>query len=152
MDPVIVVKEGRISRKFTCPFCGYVHVFSPKGKSSFKKRVIGFTCPGCGKKPTEADFNRKKGRGPKPKEERRKRVKKEVVKEIPAFVVHPYVEQFEWKTIDPLPPGEHRNRRYGTNGVRAKRWKPKPPQPTERTLEEALVEGFLSNPKRKHKK
>ena len=146
MAPVIVVKEGRITRKFICPFCGYAHVFSPKGKSAFKKRVIGFTCPGCGKKPTEADFKKKKGRGPKPKDERRKRVKKEAVKEIPKAVVHPYIEQFEWRPGGTPPPGGHRS-----YGVRARR-QPKSPQPTTRTIEEALVEAFLTKPKRRHKK
>jgi len=143
---VIVVKEGRITRKFTCPFCGYVHVFSPKGKSSFKKRVIGFTCPGCGKKPTEADFNKKKGRGPKPKEERRKRVKKDVLKEIPKTIVHPYVEQFEWRTSGTPPPGGYRS--YGGRV----RGQPKPLQPTTRTFEEVVVDAFLTKPKHRRKK
>ncbi len=146
MAPVILVKEGRITRKFICPFCDYVHVFSPKGKSAFKKRVIGFTCPGCGKKPKDSDFNKKKGRGPKPKDERRKRVKKEGVKEIPKAVVQPYVEQFEWRPSGTPPPGGYRS-----YGVRARR-QPKSPQPTTRTIEEALVESFLSKPKLRHKK
>jgi len=123
-----------------------VHVFSPKAKSRKKKRVIGFTCPGCGKKPTEADFNKKKGRGPKPKEERRKRVKKEVLKEIPKTIVHPYIEQFEWRPSGTPPPGGHRS-----YGVRARR-QPKPPQPTTRTLEEVIVEAFLTKPKHRRKK
>ncbi|GAH76007.1 unnamed protein product, partial [marine sediment metagenome] len=75
--------------------------------------------------------------------ERRKRVKKEVVKEKPKAVVpQPYVEQFEWRTSGPPAPGEPR--------IRAG-WRPKPRQPTERTLEEVVVEGFLSDPKRRRK-
>lgn len=125
-------------RKFVCPFCGFVHNFSPKDTSKFQKRVIGFVCPGCGRKPTEADLAKKRGAGPKPKAERRKRVKKEVVKDTSPVVVHPYVEQFEWRTGGPLPPGE--TRRYGSNAE----WQPKPLQPTTRTLEEALVEDHLA--------
>ena len=72
-------------------------------------------------------------------------MKKEVVKEIPKAVVpQPYVEQFEWKTRDPPALGEPR--RYI---VRAGR-RPKPSQITERTLEEAVVEAFLSDPKHRH--
>ncbi len=87
-----------------------------------------------------------KGLGPKPKGQRRKRVKKEVVKEIPKAIVHPYVEQFEWRPSGSPPPGERRS-----HGVRAD-WKPKPLQPTTRTLEDAVVEAFLSSPKRGQKK
>jgi len=134
-------------RKFECPFCNYVKNFYGKEAKKFRKRVAGFTCPRCGKKVTEDDIKRKKGRGPKPKGERRKRVKKEVVKERPkALVPQPYVEQLAWRTGSPPPPGEHR--RYT---VRAG-WRPKPSQPTERTLEEAVVEAFLSDPKRKREK
>jgi len=133
-------------RKFTCPFCGYVKNFFGKEAKRYRKRVAGFTCPGCGKKPTEADYKKKKGRGPKPKEERRKRVKKDVVKEIPKAVVQPYVEQFEWRPSGTPPPGGHRS-----YGVRARR-QPKSPQPTTRTLEEAVVEAFLTKPKNRRKK
>jgi len=133
-------------RKFECPFCNYVKNFYGKEAKKFRKRVAGFTCPKCGKKITHDDIKRKKGKGPKPKGERRKRVKKEVVKEIPkALVPQPYVEQLAWRIGSPPPPGEHR--RYT---IRAG-WRPKPPQP-ERTLEEVVVEAFLSDPKRKREK
>ena len=133
-------------RKLTCPFCGWVHVFSPKNKSKFKKRVVGFTCPNCNKKITDKEIIRKRGSGPKPPGERRNRVKKmEVVKETSPVVVQPYVEQFEWKTREPSPPGEPR--RYGGRaGWRPKIPRHKPPQPTDRTLEEVIVEAFLSKP------
>ena len=144
MDPVIFVKEGRITRKFKCPFCGYVKNFFGKEAKRYRKRVAGFTCPGCGKKPTEADYNKKKGRGPKPKEERRKRVKKDVVKEIPKAIVQPFVEQFEWRTSEPASPRGHQNRRYGTNGRRE--WRPKLPQPTDRTLGEAVMSSLNIRP------
>ena len=114
-------------RKFECPFCNYVRNFYGREAKRSRKRVAGFTCPKCGKKVTDDDIKRKKGRGPKPKGERRKRVKKEVVKEIPKAVVRqPYVEQLDWKTREP-------------------------PPPTERTLEEVIVEAFLSNPKRRRR-
>ena len=145
MAPVIVVKGELIIRRFECPFCGYVHVFSPKGKSSHKKRIIGFTCPSCGKKPTEDDFNKKKGKGPKPKEVRRKRgIKKEIIKEEPKAVnPQPHIEQYEWKTREPLPPGEYRNRRYGTG---RKGWGPKPLQPMDRSFGEAVMSSLNIRP------
>jgi len=134
-------------RKFECPFCNYVKNFYGKEAKKFRKRVAGFTCPRCGKKVTDKDIERIKGKGPKPKGERRKRIKKEVVKEMPkALVPQPYIEQFDWKTRDPPAPGEPRS-----YAVRAG-WHPRPPQPTERTLEEAVVEAFLSNPKHKRRK
>ncbi len=133
----------QIIRRFECTKCTYIHVFAPKGSSRYKKRVVGFTCPRCGHRPTEAELAKKKGRGPKPKGERRNRSKK-VIKEKPkALVPQPYVEHFEWRTSGPPAPGEPRGRAG---------WRPKPRQPTERTLEEAVVEGFLSDPKRRRKK
>lgn len=132
-------------RRFECPFCNCVKNFYGTEAKKFRKRVAGFTCPSCGKKVTSDDVKRKKGRGSKPKGERRKRVKKEIVKESPkAIVPQPYVEQLVWRTSGPPAPGE-------TYGGRAG-WRPKPSQPTERTLEEAVVEGFLSDPKRKRTK
>jgi len=144
VTPVIVVKGESIIRRFECPFCGWVHIFSPKGESRFKKRVVGFTCPGCGKKPTEDDFNKVKGGGSKPKEERRKRVKKEVVKETPTIETsQPYIEEIQWKTSEPPPPGGHQNRGYGTGRVG---WNPKPPQPMNRTFGEAVLSGMNIRP------
>ena len=138
--------EVQIIRRFECTKCDYVHVFSPKDKSKFPKKVQGFTCPHCGHRPTEAERAKIKGRGPKPKGERRKRVKKEPVMGTTPIVVHPYVDQFDWHTSGPPPPGGPR-----MNAVRAG-WQPKPPQPTTRTLEDAVVEAFLSSPKRGQKK
>ena len=133
-------------RKFTCTNCGYTHIFSPKDKNKFPKRVRGFTCPRCGYRPTEDYLAKKRGSGPKPPGERRNRVKnREVVKETSPVVVQPYVEQFEWKTREPSPPGEPR-RHGGRTGWRPKIPRRKPPQPTDRTLEEVIVEAFLSNP------
>ena len=132
-------------RRFECPFCNYAKNFYGTEAKKFRKRVAGFTCPSCGKKVTDNDIKRKKGRGPKPKGERRKRVKKEIVKEAPkAIVPQPYVEQLVWRTSGPPAPGEP----YGGRA----RWRPKPPQQTDRTLEEILVEAHLSNPKRKRTK
>lgn len=124
-------------RRFTCPFCGYIHVFAPKGSSRYKKKVVGFSCPRCHKKPTEDDL--KKGRRTaKPKGERRKRVKKKV-EETPSIVApQPEYEEIKWKTRESPPLGGHRNRGYGT---RRAGWKPKPPQPVDRTLVEADLVG-----------
>lgn len=134
-------------RKLKCPFCNHVHVFSPKNKSKFKKRVVGFTCPNCNKKITDKDILKKRGRGPKPPGERRNRRKKrEVVKETFPVVVQPYVEPFEWKTREHPPPGEPRR-----HGGRAG-WRPKPPQPTDRTIEEVVIEAFLSKPTKREKR
>ncbi len=138
-------KEGQIIRRFHCPFCGYTKNFYGKEAKKFKKRVVGFTCPACKKKITDADINRTKGKGPKPKAQRRKRVKKKVIKDTPKAIVHPPVEQFDWRTSSPPPPGDRQRR--GRAG-----WQPKQPQPTTRTLEDAVVEAFLSSPKRGQKK
>ena len=126
-------------RKFECPHCGFIKVLANRELRKFRKRLSGFTCTNCGKKVSPFDLAKKRGKGPKPPGERRKRVKEEVVKEIPKAVVpQPYVEQFDWKTRGSPPPGEHR--RYA---VRAG-WHPKPLQATDRTLEEVVVEAFLS--------
>ena len=131
-------------RKFECPFCDYVKIFYGKEAKKFRKRVSGFTCPRCGKKITDDDIKRKKGKGPKPKGERRKRVKKEVVKEIPkAIVPQPYAEQFEWKTRTPshTNPWERRNPNSGirnrSNYLRQR--VEKPLQPVDRSLGEAAM-------------
>lgn len=121
------------TRRFRCPFCSYTKNFYGTEAKRFRKRVSGFTCPSCGKKVTDDDIKRKRGGGPKPPGKRRKRVKKEVVKKTSKFVVHPNVEQFAWRTGGPPPPGEPRGYR-GRAG-----WQPKPRQPTERTLEEAIL-------------
>ncbi len=139
-------KEEIKTRKFQCTKCNYIHIFQPKGSQKFPKRVKGFFCPRCGHRPTEAEIARIKGRGPKPKGERRMRVNNEVIKNTPKSIVHPYVEQFEWRTNSPLPPGEPQ--RYGGRAE----WQPKSHQPTTRTLEDAVVEAFLSSPKRGQKK
>lgn len=121
-------------RKFQCPFCGFTKNFYGKEARRYKKRVIGLTCPNCQKKVTEDDIKRKKGKGPKPKEERRKRVKKEFVEETPIIVAPQHdIDQIEWRTGGLPPPGE--NRSYP---VRAG-WQPKPRQPTDRTLGEAVM-------------
>ncbi len=133
-------------RTFRCPFCNFTKNFHGTEAKKFRKRVAGFTCPRCGKKVTDKDIERKRGLGPKPKGQRRKRVKKEVVKERPKAIVQPYVEQFEWRPSGTPPPGAPR--RYAARAE----WQPKPPQPTTRTLEDAVVEAFLSSPKRGQKK
>lgn len=132
------------TRKFTCPFCNFTKNFYGKEAKKYRKRVAGFTCPKCKRKVTDDDIRRKRGRGPKPKDQRRKRVKKEVVEETPIIVApQPVVEQFVWRAGGLPPPGNPR--RYP---VRAG-WSPKPQQPTDRTLEEVLVEAHLSKPKRR---
>lgn len=137
-----IIKEGSIIRRFKCPFCGWVHTFSPKAKSRHKKRVTGFVCPNCHRKPTEDDLNKKRGRGPKPKEKRRNRSKKEkVIEKNPIIVAsQPYVKQLEWRTSGQSPPGE--TRRYGGGTG----WQPKPPQPMERSLGEAAMVSLGINP------
>lgn len=126
-------------RKFTCPFCGYEHIFPPKGKSKYRKRVSGFTCPRCQKKVTDDDISRAKGRRvAKPKSERRKRGRKEV-KETPTIVVSHPEEQPEtrWKTREDRP---RERRKYAVKPG----WQPKPPrqlkplQPVDQTLGESL--------------
>jgi len=135
---------GTITRKFICPFCGFTKNFYGKEARRYKKKVIGLTCPGCGKKVTADDIKRKKGKGPKPKEERRKRVKKEVVKENPK--VEPLqsgYEPIEWRTRTPSHtnpwesqhPGARSNRRGDYTGWQQRR----PLQPTDRTLGEAVM-------------
>lgn len=137
-------KEGINTRKFTCPYCGFIRVLSGRELRKFRKRLSGFTCGKCGEKVSPYELSKKRGKGPKPPGERRKRVKKEVVKEKPKAVVpQPYVEQFEWRNSGPPPPGEP--------WIRAG-WRPKPRQPTGRTLEEAIVEAFLSKPKKRRRK
>ena len=121
-------------RRFVCPFCSFVHTFSPKEAQKYPKKPVGFTCPRCHKKPTKADLAKTKGQGPKPKGERRKRVKKAVVKDTTPAIVQPYVEPLEWRS-GPAPPGERQ--RYA---VRPE-WQPKP---TTRTIEEVIVEEHLS--------
>jgi len=115
------------TRRFQCPFCDYVKNFYGKEAKKFRKRVAGFTCPKCGKKVTEDDIARKKGKGPRPPEERRKRVRKEVVKETFKAIVQPYVEQFKWRTSEPPPPGE---------GGRSK-----PTQPIDMSFAETVLSG-----------
>jgi len=122
-------------KKLECPHCGFIKVLANRELRKFRKRLSGFTCTNCHKKVSPSDLAKKRGKGPKPPGERRKRVKKEVVKEIPKAVApQPYVKQLEWRTREVPPAG----------------WRPKPPQPTERTLEEVIVEAFLSNPKQRH--
>jgi len=131
-------------RKFECPFCNYVKIFYGKEAKKFRKRVAGFTCPKCGKKITDDDIRRKKGKGPKPKGERRKRVKKEVVPDAPR--IEPSQSNFkpiEWKTQTPshTNPWERRNPNSGIRnrsnylGQRVE----KSLQPVDRSLEEVLV-------------
>ncbi len=101
-------------KKLKCPHCGFPKVLGGRELRTFRKRLSGFTCTKCGEKVSAHDLAKKRGSGPKPKEERRKRIKKEVVKEKPKPIVpQPYVERPEWR--------------------------PKPLQPTERTLEEAVI-------------
>lgn len=124
-------------RKFTCPFCGYEHVFSPKGKSKHRKRVSGFTCPRCQKKATDDEIRKSKGKGPKPPGERRKR-KKKADSRPPDIVpiIIPVSQQFEtnnieWRQKDQQhrPPSEAIH-----PSARPRR---RQPQPMERTLGEA---------------
>ncbi len=135
-------------RKFECPHCAYVHIFAPTGKSKHKKRFSGYTCPNCHKKVTDQDILRRKGEGPKPKGERRKRVKREE----PVWAVplrggegppRPIYEQIEWKTRDPLPPGQSHNpghRNYRGWSLRRSL------QPTDRTLGEASMSSLGIRP------
>ena len=125
-------------RKFRCPFCKYEHTFSPKDKTRFKKRVVGFTCPSCGKKASDKDFRKTKGKGPKPPGERRKRKKR--VDKIPQPLTSPIKPRLpitdnndiEWrqKGQQYRPPSE-------TGHPSANRyWQP---HPTTRTLGDAAL-------------
>lgn len=124
-------------RKFRCPFCEFEHTFSPKGKSKYKKRVVGFTCPKCGKKATEKDLRKVKGKGPKPPGERRKR-KKSVDKQphiVPVINPTPRIAEpdyTEWRRKDQnyRPPFER------VSPAANRHWKP---QPTDRTLGSAVL-------------
>ncbi len=129
------------TRKFVCPFCTFTKNFYGNEAKKFRKRVAGFTCPNCQRKVTDKDIRRIKGRGPKPKGERRKRVKKEPVVDTTPFVVHPNVDQFDWRTSGPPPPGERQ--RLGRAG-----WLSRAPQPTTRTLEEVVVVAHQDDLKR----
>lgn len=117
MNAVSVLREGLVIRKFECKNCGFIKIFYGNEGRKKQKQVKGFTCPRCGKKQTEEDTKKIKGKGPKPKAERRKRVKKEVVKE-------------KHKTIVPQPHFERSE------------WRHKQPQPTERTFEEAVISSL----------
>ncbi len=124
-------------RKFRCPFCEYEHTFAPKGKSKYKKRVVGFTCPKCGKKATEKDLRKAKGKGPKPPGERRKR-KKRVDKQphiVPVINPTPRIAEpdyTEWRRKDQnyRPPFER------ASPAANRYWKP---HPTDRTLGSAIL-------------
>lgn len=101
-------------KKLKCPHCGFIKVLGGRELRKWRKRLPGFTCAKCGEKVSSHDLVKKRGKGPKPPGERKKRVKKEVVKERPKPIVpQPHVERPEWR--------------------------PKPPQPMERTLEEAVI-------------
>ena len=124
-------------RKFRCPFCEYEHTFPPKGKSRYKKRVVGFTCPKCGKKPTEKDLRKTKGKGPKPPGERRKRKKKGDKQPYIVPVINPTpqiveTDIIEWKRKghDYKPPFER------VSPTANRYWKP---HPTDRTLGSAVL-------------
>ncbi len=126
-------------RKFRCPFCEFEHTFSPGGKNKHrKKRVVGFTCPRCGKKATEKDLRKSKGKGPKPKGQRRNR-KKKSEKKPPRIL----------PAIDPLAPkldnkiitfrrriDEHRHPTEVQHPSANQYWQPRP---TSRTLGDAAL-------------
>lgn len=132
-------------RKFECPNCGYVHIMTPKGGSQYKKKVTGFTCPSCGYKVTPKDVRRKRGSGPKPPSERRNRTKQNDEPKEPVIVVSNDSKSWldndiiEFKTRDQeydpsagLPLSRMiENRSYQPHN--------KPPRPTDRSLEEALM-------------
>lgn len=124
-------------RKFTCPFCGYEHIFPPKGKSRYKKKVLGFTCPRCGKKATDKDTRKSKGKGPKPPGERRRRRRK--VEERPPDIVPIIITEsrkietndIKWRQKDQ----NHRPPSYSSHpSARPQR---RQNQPTDRSLGEA---------------
>lgn len=126
-------------RKFTCPFCSHEHIFSPKGKSKYKKKVSGFSCPRCGKKVTEVDTKRSKGKGPKPSSERRRRRKKvEIQQPIIVPIITPESQQFETNDIK----WRQRTRQYRPPSEAihpSARPRRRQPYPTDRTLGEAAL-------------
>ncbi len=124
-------------RKFRCPFCDFKHTFVPNGKSKYKKRVVGFTCPQCGKKATEKDLRKAKGKGPKPPGQRRNRKKKldaqphivSVINPTPRIAEPDYTE---WRRKDQnyRPPFER------VSPAANRYWKP---HPTDRALGSAVL-------------
>jgi len=127
-------------KKLECPYCGFIKVSAGRALRKYRKKLSGFTCTNCGEKVSGDVLTRKKGRGPKPKGERRKRSKKEEVKETPIIVApQPHIERIEWKTRDSLPLGQSRNpdRRDYTSWQ--SRGGGKPLQPMNRSMGEATM-------------
>jgi len=96
-------------------------------------------------------MRKKRGRGPKPKDQRRKRNKKEVIPETPK--VQPpkvHIEQIEWKTRTPshTKPGERRNpnsRIWNRDNYLGQRIE-KPLQPMDRSIEEVVIGSLNLRP------
>ncbi len=104
-------------KKLECPHCGFIKILGGRELRTFRKRLAGFTCAKCGKKVSSHDLSKKRAGGVKPPGERKKRVRKKVVKEKPeAMIPQPYVNR---------PMQRHRL-----------------PQPTDRTLEEAVASSL----------
>jgi len=96
-------------------------------------------------------MRKKKGRGSKPKDQRRKRIKKEVVPETPK--VQPlkhHIEQIEWKTRTPshATPWERRypNSRVRNRGNYLGQRIEKPLQPMDRSIEEVVIGSLNLKP------
>jgi len=125
-------------RKFRCPFCDFEHTFSPKGKSKYKKRIVGFTCPRCGKKATEKDLRKAKGKGPKPSGKRRNRKKR--VDKQPAHIVpiiNPISQISETNNIEWRQKGQdHKPPSETVHPSATRHWQP---HPTDRTLGDAAL-------------
>jgi len=91
-------------------------------------------------------MRKKKGKGSKPKDQRRKRIKKGVVPETPK--VQPpkvHIEQIEWKTRNP----SHTNpweRRYPNSRIRMEPRIEKPLQPMDRSIEEVVIGSLNLKP------
>lgn len=140
-------------RRFECPSCGFVHIFSPRESTKFKKRVVGFICPNCGYKVTDKDVTRKRGSGPKPPGERRKRNKNNQVKEfMPINIPTPEHDLLDTNIIEfrVNEPGYVPSSAAGHPGARINRInysyhppiREPPRRPTDRSLEEALLVGL----------
>ena len=93
-------------KKLECPHCGFTKILGGRELRTFRKRLSGFTCTKCGEKVSPYALAKKRGKGPKPLGERRKRVRKKVVKERPeAIVPQSYVERSKWRSMAPGPTG-----------------------------------------------
>jgi len=91
-------------------------------------------------------MRKKKGKGSKPKDQRRKRIKNEVVPETPKVQLpKAHIEQIEWKTRNPshINPWERRN---PNSRIKMEPRIEKPIQPMDRSIEEVVIGSLKIKP------